>query len=164
MFDGIVSKAFEQLLSKVLGGRESRREARALLRLFALELRHNIAMIDTLRGDADDPQWSEGAIAVAKSLQNEALSMVFLPQDKYRKLHAAIARLKLPEDGDGVRESAQATLESLWVRVRNVQALGRIGGAAPPLGMRDIRLRQRLLNLRDAMLLVLPVVIETEVD
>ncbi len=73
----------------------------------------------------------------------------------------AIAALPLPEDEDegGAPARPQTTddkLESLWVRLRTVQVLGQQGSLHP--GQKELRLLQRLTNLRNAMQMVIGVV------
>jgi hypothetical protein len=159
MLEGFFTNLVSGVFGKVLDGLDNKREARALLRLLTLELKHNVALIDTLK--ADGPQWSEGAAAVARALQGDVLNMAFLPSKHYKDVHAAIAALPLPEDEDdgGAPARTQTTdgkLESLWVRLRTVQVLGQQGSLHP--GQKDLRLLQRLTNLRAAMQLVIGVV------
>jgi hypothetical protein len=163
MLEGFFTNLVSGVFGKVLDGLDNKREARALLRLLTLELKHNVALIDTLK--ADGPQWSEGAAAVARALQGEVLNMVFLPHDRYQKLRANIAALPLPEDEDEGGEPARTQttddkLESLWVRLRTVQVLGQQGSLHP--GQKDLRLLQRLMNLRAAMQMVIGVVKRAE--
>ncbi len=162
MLDSLIGNAFSVIVGKLFAGETSTKEAEALLRLLTLELKHNIALIDTLHSDG--PQWSDGAARVAGALQCDVLNMVFLPEARYQKLRANIAGLKLPGD-ENEGETAADTgdkLESLWVRVRTVKTLGQQGQVQA--GQREIRLLQRLINLRNAMWLVLGVIRTSDVD
>jgi hypothetical protein len=162
MLDGVFGNAFAAILGRLFAGETSRKEARALLRLLTLELKHNVSLIDTLHGDG--PQWSDGAAKVAGALQCDVLNMVFLPEARYQKLRANIARLKLPGDENESETTADTgdKLESLWVRIRTVKALGHQGQLQA--GQREIRLLQRLTNLRNAMLLVVEVIRTSDID
>lgn len=153
MLDGFFSNVLSSLVTKLLSGTAKKREARALIDLLALELRHNIALIDTLRLEEGQAQWTAAAAAIASRIRADVLNMVFLPHESNQAFRKQVRDLPLPEEDDsGQRPFAGDALESLWVRIRTVQALGGMGTA--PEGMKDIRLRQRLTNLRDTMIVV----------
>ena len=59
-------------------------------------------------------------------------------------------------------QTADDKLQRLWVRLRTVQALGRQGQLQP--GQKELRLLQRLMNLRAAMLMVVGVVERAEAE
>jgi hypothetical protein len=153
MLDGFFTNILTSLFGRASDKRERKQQARALSNLLRLELDFNTALIDTLRMEGAG-QWTAGGAAVARSLQADVLNMVFLPEEANRMLRHSLAGLPMPAPADeGEAEAVVGdALRSLWVRVRAVQALGNLGTL--PDGMKDIRLLQRLRNLRDTMRLV----------
>lgn len=124
-------------------------DASLMRQLICMELRYNVAVIDTLSPDAD--QWADACVEVARILETGIIAGTMAPGAANAELRAMIEPIVLNLDDDEVLGfdglvTVGNVLPLLLVRTQVVKALASMRDRRD--GMRAVRLHKRLMNLR----------------
>lgn len=125
-------------------------DAQALMRLNAIEIRRNLALLNALRLDDKTDQSDPDYVQIVRVLETGALESLFAIGPKEAKAREMLSqRADVKGEGDkGEKDDADLPAELLlriYVRVTAMQKLASIVAAGGAL--RDIRWRTRLKNL-----------------
>lgn len=126
----------------------------ASIRLLAIEIRRNLAVLDALRSDAaqDDPDYR----ALAALLDTSVTEQILMAESVSVKVMQKLGKLELPDEANhekGNAEIAADVLTRVYVRIATVQALARVEPRGEAL--RAIRYRERLHNIRCSLVALL---------
>lgn len=143
------AKAFQSLLEGYLKYEKIRLDADALTALLILELRRNLSVLDMMSSDAK--QSDSGLAHLAGRLESTILEQCLMPGRAPNELRQRLNQIELPTEEAHDRAMTLGVLEQIYVRITVVQHAAPLS-LEPLPGIRQVHLKTRLENLREALL------------
>jgi hypothetical protein len=123
-----------------------RDEGEALVRLSAIECRRNLGLLSALRLDETASQSDPDFPAVAELLETSALEALFAVGPAEKRARELLSQTPEAEGEDKEPDLPAELLLRIYVRITAMQKLLTLVRAGK--GLRDLRWRTRLLNLK----------------